>query len=71
VVVDAAVQGLGAAVLPWALVEDEVAAGRLAAPSGFVPDGGVLAVIRGRGEPSRSERAVLRWLKEQARAMRT
>lgn len=66
VVVDAAVQGLGAAVLPWALVEDEVAAGRLAAPSGFVPDGGMLAVIRGRGEPSRSERAVLRWLKEQA-----
>lgn len=71
VVVDAAVQGLGAAVLPWALVEDEVAAGRLAAPSGFVPDGGMLAVIRGRGEPSRSERAVLRWLKDQARAPRT
>jgi DNA-binding transcriptional LysR family regulator len=71
VVVDAAVAGLGAAVLPWAIVEDEVAAGRLAAPFGFVPDGGVLAVIRGRGEATRSERTVLRWLRDQVRATRT
>ena len=70
-VVDAAVAGLGAAILPWAIVEDEMQAGRLAAPFGFVPDGGVLAVIRQPGEATRSERAVLRWLTAQARATRT
>jgi DNA-binding transcriptional LysR family regulator len=70
-VADAAVAGLGAAVLPWAIVEDEVATGRLAAPFGFIPDGGVMAAIRGPGEPSRGERAVLGWLKDQARATRT
>ena len=66
--VDAAVAGLGAAVLPWALVEDEVKAGRLVAPSGFVPDGGALAVIHAPGEATRSERTVMRWLRDQARA---
>ncbi|RZJ32552.1 MAG: LysR family transcriptional regulator [Brevundimonas sp.] len=66
-VVDAAVAGLGAAILPWAIVADELAAGRLAAPSGFVPDGGVLAAIRGPGAATRSERIVMRWLRDQAR----
>lgn len=65
-VLDAAVAGLGAAVLPHTLVEDEIAAGRLVAPAGFLPDGGVLAVIRGPGEPTRAERAVVRWLRTQA-----
>ena len=69
-VVDAAVAGLGAAILPWAIVEDEVQAGRLIAPFGFVPDGGVLAVIRQPGETTRSEHIVLRWLADQARPTR-
>lgn len=69
-VVDAAVAGLGAAILPWAIVEDEVQAGRLIAPFGFVPDGGVLAVIRQPGETTRSEHIVLRWLADQVRPTR-
>ena len=70
-VVDAALAGLGAAILPLAIVEDEVVAGRLVAPFGFTPDGGVLAVIRQPGELTRSERIVSRWLGDQARASRT
>ncbi|WP_439472666.1 LysR substrate-binding domain-containing protein [Brevundimonas sp.] len=70
-VVDAAVAGLGAAVLPWGIVEDEIAAGRLIAPFGFLPDGGVMAAIRGPGAPTRSERIVMRWLRDQARRTRT
>lgn len=66
-VVDAAAAGLGAAVLPRAIVEDEITAGRLVAPFGFIPDGGVLAAIRGPGAATRGERIVMRWLKDQAR----
>lgn len=70
-VADAAVAGLGAAVLPWAIVEDEIAAGRLIAPFGFFPDEGVMAAIRGPGAATRGERIVMRWLKDQARRTRT
>lgn len=70
-VVDAAVAGLGAAVLPRAIVEDEITAGRLVAPFGFIPDGGVMAAIRGQGAATRGERIVMRWLKDQARRTRT
>lgn len=69
-VVDAAVAGLGAAVLPQAIVEDEVVSGRLVAPYGFQPDGGVMAAIRGPGDATRGERIVMRWLKDQARRTR-
>lgn len=65
-VVDAAVAGLGAAVLPKTLVQDEIAAGRLIAPFGFVPDGGMMAAIRNPRPATRSERIVMRWLKDQA-----
>jgi DNA-binding transcriptional LysR family regulator len=69
-VVDAATAGLGAAILPWTLVADDVAAGRLVAPHGFVPDGGALAAIRMAEPGGRAERALVRWLREQARATR-
>lgn len=65
-VLDAALAGLGAAVLPCAIVADDVAAGRLVAPYGFVPDGGALAIIRLNGAADRNERALIRWLREQA-----
>jgi DNA-binding transcriptional LysR family regulator len=35
----AAVAGLGIAIGPWHLVQDDLASGQLAAPFGFVPDG--------------------------------
>jgi len=68
VVLDAALAGLGAAVLPWMIVADDLAAGRLAAPFGFVPDGGALVVTGGTGDRRREERALILWLKAQARS---
>ncbi|MDQ1155458.1 LysR family transcriptional regulator [Brevundimonas sp. SORGH_AS_0993] len=65
-VVDAAVAGLGVAVLPWIVVADDVRAGRLTAPFGFVRDGGVVAALRQTGEPTMRERRLIRWLKTQA-----
>ncbi|MDQ8029940.1 MAG: LysR substrate-binding domain-containing protein [Brevundimonas sp.] len=68
VVLDAALAGLGAAVLPWMIVADDVAAGRLVAPFGFIQSDGALALIRNGGEPDLAERTLIRWLKDQARA---
>lgn len=68
VVLDAALAGLGAAVLPWMIVADDIAAGRLVAPFGFVPNDGALALIRNGGEPDSAERSLMHWLKDQARA---
>lgn len=67
-VLDAAAAGLGVAVLPWIIVAEDVAAGRLVAPFGFVADGGALAAIRSGGETGRAARTVIRWLGEQAQA---
>ncbi len=67
-VADAATAGLGAAVLPWIIVAEDIAAGRLVAPFGFVADGGALAAIRSGGETGRAARTVIRWLGEQAQA---
>ena len=68
-VLDAALAGWGAAVLPWALAAEAVADGRLLAPFGFHADGGAVAAIPGAGEPSRARRAFVRWLIEQGQAM--
>ncbi|MFC7377008.1 LysR substrate-binding domain-containing protein [Brevundimonas sp. GCM10030266] len=68
VVLDAALAGLGAAVLPWMIVADDVGAGRLVAPFGFIQSDGALALIRNGGEPDSAERTLIRWLKDQARA---
>lgn len=62
---DAAAAGWGAAVVPWTLAAEEVRAGRLTAPFGFLPDGGALVAIEGPGEPSRARRAFVRWLVRQ------
>ncbi len=67
-VLDAALAGLGAAVLPWTIVADDVTAGRLAAPFGFVPDGGALAAIRTGEPPVRHVRTFLDWLRAEAEA---
>lgn len=67
-VLDAATSGLGVAVLPWILVKDAVHAQRLAAPSGFVPDGGQLVAITMTPETPLPVRHVLAWLRETASA---
>lgn len=67
-VLDAALAGLGAAVLPRSLVLDDLEAGRLVAPYGFVEDGGVLVAIPVTASLRREERTLLRWLKAQANA---
>lgn len=67
-VLDGALAGLGAAVLPWIIVADDVAAGRLAAPFGFVPDGGVLAAIRMDPSAGGAVRSAIRWLRAEAEA---
>lgn len=63
---DAALAGLGVAMLPQTLTADDIAAGRLAAPHGFWPDGGVLAAIVMEPEPPAAVRRTLRWLKGEA-----
>lgn len=67
-VLDAASAGLGVAVLPWIIVADDIAAGRLVAPFAFTADGGALAAIRSGGETGRATRTVIRWLGDQAQA---
>ncbi|MFK0298381.1 LysR substrate-binding domain-containing protein [Brevundimonas sp. NPDC090276] len=68
-VLDAALAGWGAAVLPWALAAEAVQDGRLLAPFGFHADDGAVAAIPGAGEASRARRAFVRWLVDQGAAM--
>ena len=68
-VLDAALAGWGAAVLPWALAAEAVQDGRLLAPFGFQPDEGAVSAIPGAGEPSRARRAFVRWLIDQGAAV--
>lgn len=63
---DAALAGLGLAVLPEVVVADDVAAGRLVAPYGFVPDGGALVAIRMDADSRRAARRMVHWLRDQA-----
>lgn len=65
-VLDAAISGLGVAVLPWILVEDAISAGRLLAPYGFVPDQGQLVVMTMSPEVSSAVRHTVAWLRDQA-----
>lgn len=67
-VLDAALAGWGAAVLPWVLAAEAVEDGRLLAPFGFQADSGAVAAIPGAGEPSRARRAFIRWLVDQGQA---
>lgn len=66
---DAALNGWGAAVMPWPLAAAEVLAGRLAAPFGFTPDGGAFVVIRAPGADSGLLAAFERWLKAEGEAL--
>ncbi|WP_085902358.1 LysR substrate-binding domain-containing protein [Kiloniella majae] len=62
---EAAMGGLGAAIAPWALVSEDIRAGRLVAPFGFVPNGQVYTVIS-RDAQRKKNRAFLSWIKSEA-----
>jgi DNA-binding transcriptional LysR family regulator len=62
---EAATGGLGVGIAPWPLVIDDIRAGRLIAPFGFVPSGHAYVVAR----PLRRNRkadAFCRWLAAEA-----
>lgn len=59
---DAAIAGLGVAVLPWPLVADYVASGRLVAPFGFIPAQSGFALLAAPGVSSRALDQFRGWL---------
>ncbi|MFN3585552.1 LysR family transcriptional regulator [Phenylobacterium sp.] len=59
---DAALAGLGAAVLSWPLCVDEVASGRLLAPLGFHRSGSAFAILAAPGARSRALDRFRDWL---------
>jgi len=62
---DAALAGLGVAILSWPLVADEVAEGRLVAPLGFRRAESAFALIAAPGGESRALAAFRKWLVDQ------
>ncbi len=67
-VLDAAVSGLGVAVLPWTLVAEAVCSDRLRAPYGFVGDGGHLVACVAKDRSSSAVRRVIDWLRREAKS---
>lgn len=65
---EAAVRGLGMAVAPWHLVMDDVLAGRLVAPLGFVPSGYDYVARRRTSGPLPRLDVFCAWLLAQAEA---
>jgi len=59
---DAALAGLGIAILPWPLVAEDVASGRLVAPLGFRRAESAFALIAAPGGESRSLARFRDWL---------
>lgn len=65
----AAASGLGVAIGPLALVRDDLAAGRLAAPLGFTPDGSRYLLLTALPADDARVRVLVDWLREQAREL--
>lgn len=63
--IEAALNGLGAAIVPWHLVSEEVERGRLVAPSGFLTSRHIYAVIAKR-PGDRKTASFVNWLKTAA-----
>lgn len=59
---DAALAGLGMAVLPWPLVAEDVRAGRLVAPLGFRKSESAFAILASPGAESRALSRFRDWL---------
>jgi LysR family glycine cleavage system transcriptional activator len=66
---EAAAAGLGVAMAPWAFVADDVEAGRLAAPLGFLRLPGRLTLTRPAGRANRAIDSFGQWLVEQGARM--
>ena len=66
---EAAAAGLGVATAPWIFVADDVTAGRLAAPLGFVAEPGRTVLVRPQGREGPALDSLAAWLAEQGRLM--
>ena len=66
---EAAAAGLGVATGPWIFVADDVMAGRLVAPLGFVTLPGRTVLVRPQGRSSPALDRLAAWLAEQGRRM--
>ncbi|MEH0198858.1 LysR substrate-binding domain-containing protein [Caulobacter sp. CCNWLY153] len=66
--IEAAAAGLGVAMVPHAFVERDLAAGRLVAPLGMVPEPTLLCALTPGSGASRGARRFRDWLVEQGRA---
>ena len=66
---EAAAAGLGAAVAPWTFVADDVEAGRLAAPLGFLKFPERVTLIRPSGRANPAIDSFALWLLEQGQRM--
>ena len=66
--IEAAVNGLGACVVPYHLVADDVRNGRLAAPCGFV-ESGYRYVARPQQPMSEKAKVFTAWLRREANAI--
>ena len=66
---EAAAAGLGVATAPWIFVADDVTAGRLVAPFGFVTEPGRTVLVRPQGRSSPALEHLAAWLAEQGRRM--
>ena len=65
----AAASGLGVAIGPLALVRDDLAAGRLVAPFGFVPDGSRYLLLTALPADDERVGVLVAWLREQAQGL--
>ncbi|HEY2710544.1 MAG TPA: LysR substrate-binding domain-containing protein [Caulobacteraceae bacterium] len=68
VALEAAIAGLGVAVLAWPLVADDMRAGRLVPAGPFAPEGGALALISDPRAETVAVRAFKRWIVEEGAA---
>jgi len=67
VLVEAAASGMGVAIAPWAFVAPDIAAGRLAAPFGFVERPSRFVFLRPSGRRDAAVDAFRDWLVEEGR----
>jgi DNA-binding transcriptional LysR family regulator len=65
---EAAAAGLGVAIGPWAFVQRDLAAGRLAAPLGMIPAPARIAALTPKAGMRPGARRFLRWLVEEGAA---
>lgn len=63
---EAASAGLGVCIAPWPMVADDLRAGILAAPLGFIPSGQDYVALRRRSRQHRKSALFCEWLAEEA-----